>query len=489
MKLDRRLEIASPKQIEAWLRFDFPGRQHAGMPYSQMRWHSAHFNGTDWDHRERGKAVFKLIDPDTRSKSQSAYSRPSAARVLSAQRLRSLLRRRSSNITRSPVNSSQQPHRRPGKGWADDVDYENGNADYLMFSNVSWTHPEVRSDVINWGKWMVEDISIDGFRIDAARHISYSYMREWITAVAHSRHAKTGKELFVLGEVWHGEVARILRWLDAVQQPPGHAQVLAFDAPLLYNFSHLSEAITESKKPGDVPRLPAIGVLDLRTLFRGTLIASRPHQAVTMVTNHDTQPGREFTTPMDRKLKPLFYAFILLRREGLPCVFWGDLFGTHGPLSEPPVGHSQSSKEGENNQRNILAELMMCRKLFAHGLQRDYWDSPSCIGWTRTGDEMRPGCAVVVSIGNIAQAIQKGARAQSNYKKMFLGKPGDVFYDILGHIAEDVRIDEKGIGSFPLRGPGVSVFVGKDAPGVEDFPVLLDFGLLYSSTLSSRISA
>ena len=52
----------------------------------------------------------------------------------------------------------------------EDVDKMFGNYDYLLFSNVYYAHPEVRQDVLQWGKWMIEETGINGFRLDAAQH-------------------------------------------------------------------------------------------------------------------------------------------------------------------------------------------------------------------------------------------------------------------------------------------------------------------------------
>ncbi|KAK5166614.1 uncharacterized protein LTR77_008157 [Saxophila tyrrhenica] len=463
---DRRVEICPPKKIEAWLRFSYPGRQQADTSHSKMQWRAEHFNGTDYEHREHKKAIFKLIDPpgpDTLTPPRGLFQK---IRQSAKKRPGATIPSRSTKIA---------PPRRPGKGWSEDADDLDGNDDFLMFSNIDYTHPEVRRDVLNWGTWMIDSIGVDGFRLDGARHISYSFMREWIGSIGKAQREKTGKEAFVVAEFWTGEVQRITKWLDAVKQPSGGPRVYAFDAPLFYNFANLSDAISKASHPKSTPnrsplvRPAAIETPDLRTLLRNSLLAARPDQTATLITNHDTQPGQALATPIDSRLKLLFYAFILLRKDGLPCLFWGDLFGTQGPLSESPVGVSREAFNVEGTaRRSLLAELMMCRKLFAFGPQQDYWTSPSCIGWTRAGDSSHPGCVVVLSIQpRVVNTIQ-----------MQIGKPGERWFDVLGYAPEDVLIDRKGSGLFSAHGPGISVFVRRDSPGADKFPVLLDFGLL-----------
>ena len=444
---DRRYEICPPTKIEAWFRFDFPGREREGMKYSKMRWQAEHFNGTDWDHRSRKNAIYKLIDDPATTPYQQPPRRPAVSSPL---RTRLPLLSKFSSGSRNQMSPKPSP-RRPGKGWADDVDDQNGNNDYLMFSNIDYAHSEVREEVKDWGHWMIEDVGVNGFRLDAAQHISYSLTKEWIRKVNESSLSRQeeGENVFVVGEVWTGDVRRILKWLNAVQCDDWR-QVYAYDAPLIYNFSRVSEDV----------RVPARRKnIDLRTIARDSLLSHRPEASVTFVTNHDTQPGQTSYTPMLAQLKLLFYAFILLRQEGLPCVFWGDVFGTKGPHAEPPACLARNEN---GTKRSVLADLMVCRKSFAYGEQMTYADAATCIGWTRAGIRDRPGCAVVMSIAGAGKIARK---------KMMVGRKDEIWINILGVGQNKVRIDGNGYGIFPCRGTGVSVFVWNDAEAVKHFPV------------------
>lgn len=72
----------------------------------------------------------------------------------------------------------------------------------------------------------------------------------------------------------------------------------------------------------------------MRGIFDGSLVQARPTDAVTLVDNHDTQPGEALESWIDPTFKPLAYALILFRGDGYPCVFAGDLYGCN---SEPKV--------------------------------------------------------------------------------------------------------------------------------------------------------
>jgi alpha-amylase len=60
--------------------------------------------------------------------------------------------------------------------------------------------------------------------------------------------------------------------------------------------------------------------------------------------------------------KPLAYALILLRHNGYPCVFGGDLWGCKGDNAQDPM--------------NQLEDFIRARHWFAYGETRDYWDHP-----------------------------------------------------------------------------------------------------------------
>ncbi|EME47027.1 glycoside hydrolase family 13 protein [Dothistroma septosporum NZE10] len=466
---DRRIETCAPRKIEAWLKYDFPGRDREGMKYSPLKWCAEHFNGTDWDQRAQRNAIFKLIDDP------ATYPKPSYEQIPIPSKPKQGYNRlaRFADAVSNAIPDRPAPSKRPGKGWCDDVDDMLGNYDYLIFSNIYYLHPEVRHDVLRWGEWMVQDTGVHGFRLDAAQHVSWNFCREWIAKVQTASRQAHGKDVFVVGEVWSGEVNRQLKWLDWVTPAGAPVSAHAFDAPLVYNFSRISEDIRKGSKNAD-----------LRTILSGpgnrdhqALVAIRPRQAITVVTNHDTQPGQSSAVPMDGSIKALFYAFILLRREGHPCVFWGDLYGTLGPKSEEPACKvpimSTSAQEraaagiASRTTRCLLPSLMLARKLFAYGQQHDYFDSMSCIGWTRAGTHDRPGCVVILSIG---------LPNKWTIKKMAAGRPGEKWIDVLSEREgrPEAIIDENGLGVFSCRGRTVSVYVHEHCQGVDKFPVEWD---------------
>ncbi len=238
-------------------------------------------------------------------------------------------------------------YRFSGKKWADQTDGELGNYDYLMGLDVDTSNPEVIHQTKKWLRWYVTTTGVDGLRLDAVKHISFPFYSELLQDIRR----KTGEELPAVGEYWSGDLNRLLHYLDTVKN-----RMSLFDVALHYNFYNASQAGNQ---------------YDLRTILDHTLVKERPQNAVTFVDNHDTQYGQSLQSFVADWFKPLCYAVILLRQEGLPCVFYSDYYGN--PVKDlPPVPN--------------LGKFIKLRRFYAYGEQADYFEDPNLIGWVRRGD-------------------------------------------------------------------------------------------------------
>ncbi len=216
-----------------------------------------------------------------------------------------------------------------GKRFDDDVSLEFGNYAYLMGCDIDFQDPEVRAEMISWGKWYLDTTGVDGFRLDAIKHISAWFFPEWHDAL--EKHA--GKELFMVGEYWADNLAALLWYIDDVG-----GRLTVFDVPLHFNFQ----------------RAGISGhAFDLRTVLDGTLMQARPTHAVTFVDNHDSQPLQALESTVEPWFKPLAYALILLRAEGYPCIFYPDYYGAEyddkgrdGNSHQFPCRHTASCSTG-----------------------------------------------------------------------------------------------------------------------------------------------
>ena len=312
--------------------------------------------------------------------------------------------------------SSDSIYRFAGKRWDPDTDPEKGNFDYLMGMNVDMHNPKVVSETRKWLRWYLQGTGVDGLRLDAVKHIRFPFYRDLLSWIR----SHGWPDLPAVGEYWSGDTERLKYYLDAVDN-----EMDLFDVALHYKFFHASEAGAE---------------YDLRGIFENTLVRERPESAVTFVDNHDTQPGQSLQSSVSEHFKPLAYAMILLRKDGIPCVFYSDYYGNTA-LDSPPVPN--------------LGRLIKLRRFYAYGEQEDCFDDEHLIGWTRRGDGDHPGSGMAVLVSN----------DDGGSKTMYMGTcfAGLRFRDVTGGCTEAVVIDRHGFGEFRVSGPKVSVWVGDEA--------------------------
>jgi alpha-amylase len=313
-----------------------------------------------------------------------------------------------------------------GEGWEDVVDDEKGNYDYLMYADIEFRNPAVREELKRWADWYYKEIKFEGVRLDAVKHISPAFYNEWLDYVRSS----TKREIFAVGEYWApGNLPLLLKYIEATE-----GRMSLFDASLHHNLHNASVSGKD---------------YDLTKIFDNTLVSARPDLAVTVVDNHDTQPLQALEAPVEPWFKPIAYALILLREKGYPCVFFPDMFGT----TYTDKGHDGNDYEIYLPGCENIDKLLIARKIYAYGPERDYLDHGNCIGWTREGitDIEKSGCAVLLSNGD------------AGFKKMQMGDQhkGKIFIDYLGKIATEVKIDDNGFGDFECLPGGVSVWIEK----------------------------
>ena len=361
---DRTIVLTEPFTIKGWTKFTFDGRNGA---YNDFHWHWYHFTGTDYDASRKKSGIYQIQGDN--------------------------------------------------KGWAQDdlVDNENGNYDYLMYADIDFKHPEVIENLNQWAAWFIETTGVQGFRLDAVKHIDSFFMKNFIQQITD----KYGDDFYVFGEFWNGDEQSNNDYLASIDYK--------FDLVDVALHHNLFRASQEGEN------------FDLSTIFNGTLASNHPESAVTFVDNHDTQRGQALESTVGEWFKPAAYALILLREAGLPCVFYGDYYGISGEFA-------QQDFQAE------LDQLLRIRKDLAYGEQRDYFDDPNCIGWTCSGTEESAPIACVIS------------NAAASAKRMEIGQDyaGRTYYDALGNYQDTLQIEEDGWADFPVSDRSVSVWVLAD---------------------------
>ena len=358
---DRNKAISDPYEIEGWTKFNFDGRNNK---YSDFKWHWYHFNGTDYNNINQKTAIYKMTGD--------------------------------------------------GKNWDQGVDDENGNYDYLMFANIDYERGDVVEEMKRWGVWVANELNLDGFRLDAIKHINNIFIEEFLKEVRRVR----GEDFYAVGEYWKGDLESIEEYLDNVNY-----QADLFDVPLHFNF------FTASKNGS---------AYDLREVFNNSLVVNKKLFSVTFVDNHDSQWGSSLESQIDSWFKPLAYALILLIADGYPCIFYGDYYGVGGK---------------ESPHRWVIEKLLYARKNYAYGEQINYFDDPNLIGMVRKGNEDHPGSGLVMLLSNHTEGT----------KKINIGKEhaGEVWYEITENIKDEIHIDDNGEAEFKVNAGKAAVWVKK----------------------------
>ena len=358
-KENRNIDATLPQKITAWTKYNFTARNNK---YSEFKWNYKHFNGTDWDESGRKNAIFRFS----------------------------------------------------GKHWDENVDKENGNYDYLMGADIDFNNSEVVEELKKWGKWYLDFTEVDGFRLDAIKHIKSDFMFDWI------RNMKEIKDIECVGEYWNRDIETLKKYIEKT-----NSTIPLFDVPLHYN---LYEASISN------------GNYDMSKILYNTLAKELPSLAVTFVDNHDTEPEQALCSWIQNWFKPLAYALILLRKEGLPCVFYGDYYGIQNQNIMP--------------MDEMLKKMIGARKYFAYGEQINYFDDTNIIAWVRTGDDEHANSGTVVIMSDNSgggKTINVGNRLANA-----------TFYDYMGNVKENVYVDNEGNGIFYCNGGSVSIWVRKE---------------------------
>ncbi len=368
---NRNKTISKVFEIESYTKYTFPGRQ---TKYSDFKWNYTCFTGVDQAEGHEG-GIFRILNEFDNN-----------------------------------------------GNWDTMIADEKGNYDYLMFNDIEHRNPYVRKELNYWAKWYFEQTGFDGVRLDAVKHISFDFYKEWLQLLR----SNTGKNIFAVGEYWApGQLHLLQKYIEATE-----GAMSLFDSSLQDNF-HVAS------KEGNT--------YDLRKIFNETLTLADPSHSVTVVDNHDTQPLQGLEAPVEEWFKPIAYALVLLRENGYPCIFYPDLFGAH---------YIDKDKEGNNqeiflNKVDGIENLLKARKEYAYGIQHDYFEDANCLGWVREGDDAHKGCAVVLS--NKDQ-YEKPMKIGEKYS-------GKTFYDLLGRFENTISIDENGWGNFPVPAGNVSVWI------------------------------
>lgn len=186
---------------------------------------------------------------------------------------------------------------------------ENGIPTYETFAfepimpKLNTENPEVREYLLNVARYWIEEIGVDGWRLDVANEVDHRFWREFRDVVK-----KAKPDAYILGEIFHDSMP----WLNGDQ----------FDAVMNYRFT---EAVLD---------FAARGTRDGKQFadLVGSIYASYPQQAneaaFNLLGSHDTP--RLLTVCKEDKRRMKLASVLQFTFAGAPSIYYGDEIGLDG---------------------------------------------------------------------------------------------------------------------------------------------------------------
>ncbi len=191
-------------------------------------------------------------------------------------------------------------------------------SDYLYFAffdgsmpDLNYDNPKLRQEIFNIGKFWLTEMNVDGFRLDAARHIypderAKDSHKWWEYFLQEMRKIK--KDVYIVGEVW-ADFKTAAPYLKGI--------------PALFDFD-MGTAIIKAINEGKGGQLATMHkeIIDAYRAVNPDYIDN------TFLTNHDQD--RILSSVGDNIEKAKLAASILLTLPGSPYIYYGEEIGMKG---------------------------------------------------------------------------------------------------------------------------------------------------------------
>lgn len=248
--------------------------------------------------------------------------------------------------------------------WNDPREVERGDLGGLP--DLKQENPEVYDYLLKNTLWWIEETGVDGIRLDAVKHIQKDF---WSKFVPDVKAGADKEDLFVMGEVFHGDPGVV-----ADYQRAGIDSV--FDLPLYYtmretlgqgqSFRRLGERLAEDHHYPDTQGL--VTVLDNHDLPRF------------LSTAKNSFPGEG-----EKRLKQAM-AFQMTVR-GVPSVYYGTESGFSG--GHDPHNREMMEFDTRTDLKGHMQKLTYLRntsEALKHGDQREMWQDDDVYAFSRSTD-------------------------------------------------------------------------------------------------------
>ncbi len=206
-----------------------------------------------------------------------------------------------------------------GNGWhLSPSGYYFGAFDVGM-PDLNYNHPAVTQEMENVTRFWLEEVGVDGFRLDAAKHLIEQGSIQTHSQATHAWYKEFRRfykalspQAMTVGEVWDNSVTA------------SNYVTSGDELDLVFDFD-LAQAMITSARAQDARKFASTLARDLH-LFLGP--DNLPGQFATFLTNHD-QP-RTMTLLEENADKAKVAASLLLTTPGVPFIYYGEEIGMLG---------------------------------------------------------------------------------------------------------------------------------------------------------------
>ena len=189
---------------------------------------------------------------------------------------------------------------------------------YGGMPDLNYDNPVVRKEMIKTGKFWLEEVGVDGLRLDAARHIYPDDQAEdshafWVEFGDAMRSVKP--DVYMVGEVW-GDAEDVGPYLKGL--------------PSMFNFDFyhgIQRIIKEEKNDGLIESL-----INTQNVYQKI---QKNYIDAIFVNNHDQ--NRLINNVDGSNEKNRLSAAILLTLPGMPYIYYGDEIGMLGQKPDPEI--------------------------------------------------------------------------------------------------------------------------------------------------------
>ena len=256
-----------------------------------------------------------------------------------------------------------------------------------LMPKLNTEHPDVKAYLLEVARYWIEEMDIDGWRLDVANEVDHQFWREFRQTVKAIK-----PDAYLLGEIWHDS----LMWLQGDQ----------FDAVMNYPFTN---SVLDYAVHGKLDGLEFANEI-------GKLLAaySQPvtEAAFNLLGSHDTP---RLLTLCDGDIRKMKLAVTLLfSYPGAPCVYYGDEIGLDGGYDP---GCRKCMEWDVSKQNRELLEFFIhtieVRKkhpaLRSAGLKIMYAEAGDpCLAMERVDSETGERMLLVINASNEPRTLELG---------------------------------------------------------------------------------